>query len=410
MLMISSLAWLLLVPLIFVWRQKEALKEENTKLRLLEVQLKNTIEERERGYNEKMALIEETKEKLKESFQSISKDTLEVMQKKNDEEWGKKEEFFLAKTLNPVKESLSKLDQGMRAIEKERKGEKEQLKEQLRAMAESEQSLRKETSNLVKALRKPDVRGMWGEIQLKRVVELAGMVNQCDFFEQEVDKDDSQTMRPDLIVRLPGEKQIIVDAKAPFGAFLEANQTDDHEKKEDRLKAHARHLRNHMAALGKKSYWHKFQPTPEFVILFLPAEVFFSAALQYDPTLIEDGAEMGVVFATPTTLIGLLRSIAYGWKQDTFSKHAKEIADLAKELYKRLADMGKHWSSVGRGLTNAVDGYNRAIGSFERRVLVSARKLKEYGAATDDIDLEIVEFIDKVPRQVEDQPLEIEEK
>ncbi len=406
MLLISYLGWLLVIPIVYLWRQKEALKEENTRFRMLEAQLKNTIEERDRGFNEKMVLLEETKEKLREAFKAVSKETLDVMQKKNEEEWGKKEEQFLTKTLNPVKESLSKLDEGMRAIEKERKGEKEQLKEQLRTIVESEQSLRKETSNLVKALRKPDVRGMWGEIQLKRVVELAGMINQCDFFEQKVDKDEDQMLRPDLIIRLPGEKQIIVDAKAPFGAFLEANQTEDNEIREDRLKAHARHLRNHMVALGKKSYWHKFQPTPEFVVLFLPAEVFFSAALQYDPTLIEDGAEMGVVFATPTTLIGLLRSIAYGWKQDTFSKHAKEIADLAKELYKRLSDMGKHWASVGRGLTNAVDGYNRAIGSFERRVLVSARKLKEYGAATDTIELDPVEFIDKIPRQVEDQTIE----
>ena len=400
---VFAILWLLM------WRQNEALKKENAQLRVVEAQLKNTIEERERSFCEKILLIEETKEKLKESFQAISQDALEAIQKKSDSEWAKKEEFFFQKTLVPVKESLSKLDEGMRAIEKERKGEKEQLKEQLKTICASEEALRKETANLVKALRKPDVRGMWGEMQLKRVVELAGMVNHCDFYEQQVEKgDEEQNLRPDLIIRLPADKQIIVDAKAPFAAFLEANQIEDPEKKEERLAAHARHLRHHMMALGKKSYWQKFQPTPEFVVLFLPAEIFFSAALQYDPTLIEAGAEMGVVFATPTTLIGLLRSIAYGWKQDTFSRHAEEIAELAKELYKRLSDMGKHWSSVGKGLTGAVDSYNRAIGSFERRVLVSARKLKEYGAATDHIDLQEIEFIDKVPRQVEDPILEIE--
>ena len=405
---VSYLGYLLIIPLILIWRQKSDLNSKLTTLLLSEAELKKTIEERERSFKEKMALIEETKEKLSDSFKAISKETLEGMQKKTDDEWTKKEQTFLSKTLTPVKESLSRLDDGMRAIEKERKGEKEQLKEHLKTISESEQALRKETSNLVKALRKPDVRGMWGEMQLKRVVELAGMLNHCDFYEQKVEKSDDQIMRPDLIIRLPGGKQIIVDAKAPFEAFLEANQTEDQDKKEDRLKAHARHLRSHMMALSKKKYWQKFQPTPEFVVLFLPAEIFFSAALQYDPTLIEAGAELGVVFATPTTLIGLLRSIAYGWKQDTFTEHAKEIADLAKELYKRLSDMGKHWSSVGRNLTNAVDGYNKAIGSFERRVLVSARKLKEYGAATDHIDLDPIEFIDKVPRQVENQTLEIE--
>lgn len=408
MIYFSFLGYFLLIPLVWLFRERTKLKMQLLKAELNESLLQKTIEEREKSFEEKMKLIEETKEKLSESFKTISRDTFDAMQKRTDHEWAKKEETFLSKTLNPVKESLSKLDEGMRAIEKERKGEKEQLKEHLKTISESEQALRKETANLVKALRKPDVRGMWGEMQLKRVVELAGMVNYCDFFEQQVEKGEHQVLRPDLIIKLPGEKQIIVDAKAPFEAFLEANQTEDHDKKEDRLKAHARHLRAHMTALGKKSYWQKFQPTPEFVILFLPAEIFFSAALQYDPSLIEAGAEMGVIFATPTTLIGLLRSIAYGWKQDTFSKHAKEIAELAKELHKRLSDMGKHWASVGKNLTNAVDGYNKAIGSFERRVLVSARKLKDYGAATDHIDLESVQFIDRVPRQVEDQVLEID--
>ncbi len=408
MIIISFLAYLLLIPLVLLWRQKNSLTNELIRAQTNESLLQRTIEEREKSFEEKMALIEETKEKLSESFKTISRDTLDAMQKKTDLEWAKKEETFLSKTLTPVKESLTKLDEGMRAIEKERKGEKEQLKEQLRTITESEHALRKETSNLVQALRKPDVRGMWGEMQLKRVVELSGMLNHCDFYEQQVEKEEERVLRPDLIVRLPGGRQIIVDAKAPFEAFLEANQVEDHVRKEDRLKAHARHLRNHMTALGKKNYWQKFQPTPEFVILFLPAEIFFSAALQYDPSLIEAGAELGVIFATPTTLIGLLRSIAYGWKQDTFSKHAREIADLAKELHKRISDMGKHWSAVGRSLTNSVDSYNKAIGSFERRVLVSARKLKEYGATTDNIDLESIEFIDKMPRQVEDQPLEIE--
>jgi len=244
-------------------------------------------------------------------------------------------------------------------------------------------------------------------LQLKRVVELSGMLNHCDFYEQKVEKGEEGRLRPDLLIRLPGERQIIVDAKAPFEAFLEANHETDLDKKETKLKSHARLLRQHITQLGKKSYWQCFQPTPEFVVLFLPAEIFFTTALQYDPTLIELGAEQNVIIATPMTLIGLLRSIAYGWKQDKFSQHAQEISLLGHELYKRLSDMNKHWSTVGRSLTNAVDGYNKAIGSFERRVLVSARKFKDLGAANNEINLNSIDFIEKIPRQAPENTLEI---
>lgn len=289
-------------------------------------------------------------------------------------------EEALVKMLQPVKDSLSKLDTGMRQIEKE---------------------LREETANLVKALRRPDVKGLWGELQLKRVVELAGMVNHCDFFEQQVKSGDDGRKRPDLLIRMPGDKQIVVDAKAPFEAFLEANHINDLDRKEEKLKDHARLLRQHVQHLGKRNYWQTFQPTPEFVVLFLPAEAFYMAALQYDPTLIETSAELGVIIATPTTLIGLLRAIAYGWKQDRFSKNAQEISALGHELYKRLSDMSKHWSTVGRSLASAVESYNKALGSFERRVLVTARKFQDLGAASGELDLSTPEQVDKIPRESE---------
>ncbi len=294
----------------------------------------------------------------------------------------------------PVKVSLERLDESMRGIERERIRDKELLK-----------GIRDETANLAKALRKPEIRGLWGELQLKRAVELAGLVNECDFFEQSVKEGDNGIVRPDLIVKLPGGKQVIVDSKVPFEAFLEASSADDPDIKDQKLKDHARLVRQHIQGLSKKAYWQQFQPTPEFVILFLPTEVFLSAALECDPTLIEMAATHGVIIVTPTTLIGLLKAISYGWKQDTFSKHAKEISELGHELYKRLSDMSKHWNQVGRSLSTSVESYNKAMGSFEKRVLVSARKLQEWGAASNQIALDDIELVEKIPRELPDLEL-----
>lgn len=344
------------------------------------------------------ALSSEALEKSNASFLQLAKETLGKFQEKAKGDLEKRQES-IEQVLKPVQDSLSKLDKGMQAIEKERKGEHESLKAQLRIMTEAEKELRMETSTLVKALRKPIVRGRWGEMQLKRVVELAGMVNHCDFYEQETA--DSGQMRPDLIVRLPGEKQVIVDAKTPCEAYLEAIETDDQDIKEGQLKRHARQVRQHVMALGKKAYWQSFQPTPEFVVLFIPSDNFFSSALEFDPSLIEVGVEQGVIIATPTTLIGLLRAIAYGWKQEKLSLHAEEVSRLGHELYKRITDMSDHWARVGRTLASSVDAYNKAVGSLETRVLVSARKFKEMGAASRAIELETLEGIDRIPREIQ---------
>lgn len=390
-----------------------ALREELIRLRVREGELKTNIAEQRKAADEKLALISSTQEKLSQMFKALSSDALEksnksflqlakeTLEKFQEKAKGdlEKRQLSIEETLKPVKESLNKLDHGMRNLEKERKGEQESLKTQLKAMVDAEKELRSETSTLVKALRMPIVRGRWGEMQLRRVVELAGMVNHCDFFEQETA--DSGLARPDLIVRLPGDKQVIVDAKTPCEAYLEAMQADAVEVKEEKLKAHARHVRQHVKALGKKAYWQKFQPTPEFVVLFIPSDNFFSSALEFDPSLIEVGVEQGVIIATPTTLIGLLRAIAYGWKQEKLSRHAEEVSLLGHELYKRITDMSKHWTKVGRTLSNAVEAYNQAVGSLESRVLVSARKFKELGAASRTIELDPIEVIDRVPREVQ---------
>lgn len=382
----------------------QKLKEENIYLKAREETSKDS-----EGAQEKMslafkALSSEALEKSNSSFLQLAKETLGKFQEKAKGDLEKRQES-IEHVLKPVQESLSKLDKGMQAIEKERKGEQESLKVQLRMMTESEKDLRKETATLVKALRAPIVRGRWGEMQLKRVVELAGMVNHCDFYEQETRE--SGQVRPDLIVKLPGDKQVIVDSKTPCEAYLEAIQAEDQNVKEDKFRHHARQVRQHVMALGKKAYWQSFQPTPEFVVLFIPSDNFFSSALEYDPSLIEVGVEQGVVIATPTTLIGLLRAIAYGWKQEKLSLHAKEVSMLGHELYKRITDMSEHWSKVGRTLASSVDAYNKAVGSLESRVLVSARKFQEMGAAAHSVELETLEGIDRIPREIQASDMKI---
>lgn len=380
------------------------LKEKDNVLHALHV--KHQVAE------EKLLLLSQAQETLKTAFQSLSLDalsknnkiflelaqtTLEKFQEGAKEDLKKRQEA-IGELFGPVKDTLKKLDTGMRDLELERKGEKEALKEQLKALMENERLLKQETSKLVKALHTPAARGRWGEIQLKRVVELSGMLSHCDFFEQQQGEDGEGKYRPDLIVRLPGGRQVIIDAKAPLEAYLDAIQITDEQEKENKLKEHARQVRAHVSLLSKKGYWERFHPTPEFVVLFLPAETFFSTALEYDPSLIEAGAMQKVIIATPTTLIALLRSVSYGWKQENLSRHVEELHKLGKDLYKRLIDMSGHWSKMGRALTGAVDAYNKGMGSLETRVLVSARKLKEMGITQAEIEIDPIETIDTSPR------------
>lgn len=365
----------------------------------LEERLSQATSAQERLTEAFKAISSEVLEKSNRSFLDLAKTTLEKYQEGAKGELEKRHQSIVD-LMTPVKEALQKVDQDMKLLEKERKGDQQALQEHLKVLVDSERHLRQETSSLVKALRTPIARGRWGEVQLRRVVELAGMLSHCDFFEQQSKEVEDGAVRPDLLVRLPGGRQVIVDAKVPLEAYLDAMQSQDDKVKESKLKDHARLVRAHLGALSKKAYWEHFQPSPELVILFLPSEAFFSAALEYDPSLLENGAEQRVIIATPTTLIALLRAIAYGWKQESLSRHAEEVSQLGHELYKRLIDMGGHWTKMGRSLSSAVESYNKAVGTLESRVFVSARKFKELGAASSHLEIEELSLVEKIPREM----------
>jgi len=303
----------------------------------------------------------------------------------------------------PIKESLLKVDGKLQELEVARQGAYSELKEQVRQLTDTQKELRNETGNLVTALRSPVVRGRWGEMQLRRVVEMAGMLAHCDFVEQTTVGSDGVRLRPDVVVRLPGGKQVVIDAKAPLQAYLDALEAKDEDTRKARLADHARQIRDHIGKLSAKSYWSQFDETPEFVVLFIPGETFFSAALEHDPTLIEEGVNQQVILATPTTLIALLRAVAYGWNQERVAESARAVSELGRELYKRLATLTEHFSKVGRGLESAVRAYNDSVGSFERSVLPGARKLKDHGVSppSELAELKEIELATRTPNAPE---------
>jgi DNA recombination protein RmuC len=296
-------------------------------------------------------------------------------------------------------DALERVQEQLVSLERGRIGSDASLREQIRAMAETSQHLRTETSQLVSALRAPQVRGRWGEMQLERVVEAAGMAEHVDYATQVTAAADGATQRPDLIVRLAGGKQIVVDSKVAFSAYLEAMEAREPRTRDERMRAHARQLRTHIDSLAAKSYWQRFTPTPEFVVCFVPADAFLDAALREDATLLEHAFARNVVLATPSTLVALLRTIAYTWRQEALAANAAAIHELGRDLYRRISTMGGHVERLGRSLGGAVAAYNDAVGSLERRVMSSARRMSELGVVGNDSPLSSPEpLLDATPR------------
>ena len=349
------------------------------------------------------ALSAEALSQNNQSFLHLAKTNLEKFQESARADLEKRQ-ATIDQLVKPVHASLEKFESKISHLEKARTESHASLRQQLSSLMGLQQQLQTETTKLSSALKATTVRGRWGEIQLRRVVELAGMLNHCDFYEQQTAEGGRK--RPDLIVRLPAGRQIIVDAKAPLDAYLEASDTTDETTRTELLRKHAAQIRQHVRALASKAYTDHFDETPEFVVLFLPGEIFFSAALAQDPTLIEVGAEQGVIIATPTTLIALLRAVFYGWKQEAISRDARRISEMGRELYKRIASVGTHFARVGKSLEGATKAYNDAVGSLERRVLPKAREFEHLDRASSTLD--VLPTVEQTPRPLQAPELDKE--
>lgn len=399
--------------------ENDGLREQVVALSGSVARLQALLEQEREASRDKLAIQDEARQRMTETFRAVSADALQTNnQQFLDLARTQLERFqsearldlegrqkVISDTMTPIRESLGKVDAQIQQLERARVGAYESLTRQIEQLNADQRLLRGETGNLVSALRQPTVRGRWGEIQLRRVVELAGMLNYCDFFEQESVATEEGRLRPDLIVRLPGGRSVVIDSKVPLASYLAALEAKDDASRAAGLAQHARQVRAHIGDLARKGYAAEVRQSAEFVVLFLPGEVFFSAALEQDPGLIEAGVDDGIVIATPTSLIALLRAVARGWRNEQVARNAEQISALGKELYERLAKLGEHWGRVGKNLRQAVESFNAASGSLEGRVMVTARRFRELDDGLDADALELLAPVDVVPRALQDPDL-----
>jgi DNA recombination protein RmuC len=384
------------------------------RLREDNVRLASQLEAQREVVEEKTRTFEQARQQFESTFKSLAGDVL----KSNSSEFLKlaetnfkvlhnqasgqleQREKAVESMVKPIREALDKTDQHIRRMEKDREAAFGSLTQHLKFMAQAQEQLQGETRNLVKALRRPEVRGQWGEMTLKRLAELAGMVEHCDFDQQRSVTTDSGKQRPDMVVRMPGGREIIVDAKAPMDAYLGAVEAQDDTVRAAEIQRHARNVRARVRELSSKGYWQQFPQSPDFVVLFIPGDQFLSAALEIDPKLLEDAMTDKVVLATPSSLVALLRAIAYGWRQEALAENAEHIRTVGEELYERLSTFADHLGKLGSHLTRSVESYNKAVGSFDGRVLPGARKFREMGIRRKK-DLPEPEPVDRLPRPVQ---------
>ena len=403
--------YLILIPTallsaVFGWligrqHSQRKLTELETRLRLKEENSQDQKSSLESAFD---SLSSQALEKNNRRFLQLAEETLKRYQETARGELAQKEKA-VENLVKPIKDALEKTEAQIRLMENERKQAYGSLHKHLETMAMTQQQLQGETRNLVQALRRPEVRGQWGEMTLKRLAELAGMVEHCDFVEQHQVKGEDGQIRPDMIVRMPDGREIVVDAKTPLDAYLSAVDASNDETRKQFLENHARNVRKHVRELASKAYWNQFNKAPDFVILFIPGDQFLAAALDHDPALLEDALKAQIILTTPTSLVALLRAVAYGWRQESLAENAELIRDAGVDLYQRLATFTEHLAKVGRGLDSVLGSYNKAVGSFEAKVVPGARKFTELGVSPGK-HLESIDQIEKGIRSLADRDKE----